>query len=176
MRFWTRWGRHVTDNLSAFGDGMLPAQESARVSKHLKHCESCVKAYDEVRFGAALASHLGRASAPDGLWSSIERGWEEQTPFSLSVKQQPSWLAIRRHRLAAAGAALALGLGVVALALMRFGLLHRANRPSGVSTGTSVGPGTTPPVVSTQFDLGAYVEPLRTASPGERYRLVSSAS
>ena len=177
MRFWTRWGRHVTDNLSAYGDGMLPAQESARVSEHLKQCESCAKEYDEVRFGAALASHLGRASAPEGLWSSIERGWEEQTPFSLSAKQQPFWLAIRRPRLAAAGAALALGLGVVALTLMRFGLLHRANRPSGVSTGTSVGgPGTAPPVVSTQFDLGAYLEPLRTASPEESYRLVSSAS
>src|SRR6516162_8907040 len=103
MRFWTRWRRHVTDDLSAFTDAMLPPEESARVSEHVKHCESCGKEYDEVRFGAALASHLGRASAPEGLWSSIERGWEEQTPFSLSAKQQPFWLAIRRHTLAAAG-------------------------------------------------------------------------
>ena len=59
MRFWTRWDRHVTDNLSAYGDGMLPAQESARVSEHLKQCESCAKEYDEVRFGAALAAIWG---------------------------------------------------------------------------------------------------------------------
>src|SRR6516225_5764672 len=178
MRLWTKWGRHATDDLSAFSDGMIPAEESARVSEHLMHCNSCGKEYEEVRFGAALASRLGRASAPDGLWSSIERRWEEErTPFSLSAKQQPFWLAIRRQRMAAAAAALALGLGVAALTLTRFGPLRRANRPSGASTGTSVGgPGTTAPVASTQFDLGAYLEPLRTASPEEGYRLVSMAS
>jgi len=175
MRFWTRWGRHVTDNLSAFGDGMLPAQESARVSEHLEHCKSCGKEYDEVRFGAALASHLGRASAPEGLWSSIERRWE-RTPFGSSAKQ-PFWLTIRPAWLAAGGAVFALGLGVVALTLTRFGVLHRANRPSGISMGTSVGgPRTTPAVASTQFDLGAYLEPLRTASPAQSYRLISAPS
>ena len=175
MRFWTRWGRHVTDDLSAFTDAMLPPEESARVSEHLKDCESCSKEYDEVRFGAALARHLGRASAPEGLWSSIERRWE-RTPFASSAKQ-PFWLVIRRPRLAAAEAILALSLGVVALTLTRFGVLHRANRPSGISMGTSVGgPRTTPAVASTQFDLGAYLEPLRTASPEQSYRLISAPS
>jgi len=50
---------------------MLPAQESARVSEHLKQCESCAKEYDEVRFGAALASRLGRASAPEDAPNAI---------------------------------------------------------------------------------------------------------
>jgi len=177
MRFWTQWGRHVTDDLSAFSDGMLRAQESARMSEHLMHCNSCGKEYEEVRFGAALASRLGRASAPEGLWSSIERRWEEErTPFALSAKQQPFWLTIRRRRLAA-GAVFALGLAVVALTLVRIGLLHRANRPSGVSMGTSVGgPRTTPAVASTQFDLGPYLEPLRVASLEQSYRLISAAS
>jgi len=176
MRFRTRWQTHVTDELSAFTDGMLPPQESARVSEHLKDCESCSKEYDEVRFGAALARHLARASAPEGLWSSIERRWEE-TPVVSSAKGQPFWLAIRRPRLAAAGVVLALGLGVVAATLVRIGLLHRANRPSGVAMGTSVGgPRTTPAVTSTQFDLGAYLEPLRAASPEQSYRLISAVS
>ena len=154
---------------------MLPPEESARVSEHLRHCESCRKEYDEVRFGAALARHLGRASAPEGLWSSIERRWE-RTPFGSSAKQ-PFWLVIRRPRLAAAEAILALSLGVVALTLTRFGVLHRANRPSGISMGTSVGGAwTTPAVASTQFDLGAYLEPLRTASPEQSYRLISARS
>jgi anti-sigma factor RsiW len=176
MRLWTKWGRHVADELSAFSDGMLPPQESARVSEHLKHCELCRKEYDEVRFGAALASHLGRASAPEGLWSSIEQRWG-RTPVALSAKQQPFWLAIRRHRLAAAGTVFALGLGVVALTLTRFGLLRRANRPSAVSMGTSVsGPRTPSAPASTKFDLGAYLEPLRAASLEQSYRLISAAS
>jgi hypothetical protein len=154
---------------------MLPPKESARVSEHLEHCKSCGKEYDEVRFGAALASHLGRASAPEGLWSSIERRWE-RTPFGSSAKQ-PFWLTIRPAWLAAGGAVFALGLGVVALTLTRFGLLHRANRASGISMGNSVGgPRTTPAVASTQFDLGAYLEPLRTASPEQSYRLISAPS
>ena len=175
MRFWKKWRRHTTNDLSAFSEGLLPAQESARVSEHLKGCESCGREYDEVRFGASLAAHLARTSAPEGLWSSIERRSAERTRVAWSAREQPRWLTVRRSRLAAAGAVLALGVGVVALT--RFGLLHHATSASRTSMGTAVGgPTSTPAAASALFDLGAYLEPLKAAAPEQSYRLVSTAS
>jgi putative zinc finger protein len=179
MRFWKRWEEHVTDDLSAYSDCMLPPQESARVSEHLKHCESCAHEYDEVRFAGTLARHLARASAPEGLWSSIERRWLERTTTAWSATEQSRWLTLRGSWLAGVGALLALSL--VLVALIRFDLPHRATRPPGTSEMTSVGTAaggskSTPAPALAHFNLGTYLETLKAASPEQSYRLVSAAS
>jgi len=174
MRIWKLWRRHVSDDLSAFLDGLLPQQEAARVTDHLRNCESCRREYDEVRFGAALATQLSRASAPAGLWSSIEQRWAERTTVALPAAEKPRWQTIRRPALAMAFSVLGLGLGVIALT--RFGLLHRSARPSHASRPSAVGGSRiTPAVSSPHLDLGPFLDPLGAASPEQSYRLISTA-
>jgi ferric-dicitrate binding protein FerR (iron transport regulator) len=63
--------RHVTRHLSAYLHEELPAAERRRVQMHLEECGGCRAAYEEVRFGAELASKLSITSAPDGVWREL---------------------------------------------------------------------------------------------------------
>jgi hypothetical protein len=68
------FGRHVTRHLSAYLHGELPAEERQRVEAHLRGCEPCRKACDEIRFGVHLLSQLSKTPAPDSLWHEIQAG------------------------------------------------------------------------------------------------------
>ena len=65
--------KHILRRLSAYHDGVLSADEKLRVEHHLGQCRHCRSAYDEIRFGARLASALTVSSAPASIWSDIHR-------------------------------------------------------------------------------------------------------
>jgi ferric-dicitrate binding protein FerR (iron transport regulator) len=65
-------GKHVTKNLSAYHHKELPMDEMARVETHLSECPKCRNAYEEIRFGARLASMLVTSQAPESIWNEID--------------------------------------------------------------------------------------------------------
>lgn len=153
MRFWRKWQGHVTDNLSAFADGVLPASQSERISEHLKACESCHQELEEIRFGAALAKHLTLMPAPEGLWNSLERRWAERAAAGSPPRAWRGWFAGRASRWAAASAAI-----VLLAAALTFVILQR--RPT--------------PAQAAPFELGPYLQSVETAPEEARVRAISS--
>jgi ferric-dicitrate binding protein FerR (iron transport regulator) len=67
------FGKHIIRHLSAYHDGELSAAESLRMQAHLKQCGKCRGAYEEIRFGARLASAVSISNAPDSAWSGLYR-------------------------------------------------------------------------------------------------------
>ncbi len=72
------FSRHVFDQLAAFAEHQLDASESVRVEAHLRACERCRTALEEVRRGIAFASELEAVPMPGELANrirtSLERG------------------------------------------------------------------------------------------------------
>jgi hypothetical protein len=69
----TMFGEHVTRHLSAYYHGELSAELHAQVQDHLRECARCRTKYDEIRFGASMASLLKPAAAPDSIWAAIQK-------------------------------------------------------------------------------------------------------
>jgi hypothetical protein len=63
---------YYKEKLSEFVNHELPNNERQTVAEHLLQCADCRKEHDEIKFGAALASRLQRADAPENLWRKIE--------------------------------------------------------------------------------------------------------
>jgi Putative zinc-finger/FecR protein len=66
--FWN----HVSKQLSAYCHGELRPEESRRVAEHLMSCRRCRDEYEEIKFGARLASQLTEEKAPAALWEELE--------------------------------------------------------------------------------------------------------
>ena len=66
------FSKHVIHNLSAYLDKELAASEYARVESHLRDCERCSAALQEIQFGAQVASSVSTKTAPEMLWRNIE--------------------------------------------------------------------------------------------------------
>ncbi len=66
--FWN----HVSKQLSAYYHGELRPEESRRVAEHLMGCRRCRDEYEEIKFGARLASQLTEEKAPAALWGELE--------------------------------------------------------------------------------------------------------
>lgn len=114
---------HVSRDLSAYRQNELPPGRAARVASHLRGCAACRAELEEISFGIRLAERLPVASAPEGMWSSIEDGLGSREKFS-----RP-----RTWRLAAAAVMLlAVAAGAAWYVAVRSPLdLHRASsRPS----------------------------------------------
>lgn len=150
MKFWNKFRPHVAEDLTAFCDGVLPAEESRRVGEHLRTCKSCQRDYEEIRFAMGLlASELTRVPAPSGVWDAIQDRWQERRREAHSPG--PRVLPLSNLR---TGAAFAGALAVITLAVfvvLRFGSPPRWTRP------------VQSPL---QFNLGDYINLVRTA-PGE---------
>lgn len=106
--------RHVSAKLSAYLHGQLAPDEASRVSEHLAHCQECQQEFAEITAGAELAGDLGSASAPDALWSSIQRSLQEAPAASPGQSfgwVWPKWprvaVAVTAVLLVTAGAAIA---------------------------------------------------------------------
>jgi hypothetical protein len=69
----TMFRKHVTQHLSAYLHGELPPELNARVADHLRECGRCRADYDEVGFGARMASLLTPSAAPESMWTDIHR-------------------------------------------------------------------------------------------------------
>lgn len=181
MKFWPKWpGRckQVVDHLSAFADGVLPADQSEHVSEHLEQCRSCREEYKEIRFGAAMATHLNSGKAPEGLWSSLVNRLEDDGVAPAASGSQ-GWQPMRW-----AAAAVLAGLVGVAAYLGVNRLASRSSRPMRASTSASASPGspasatnpsTLAPAGREQFDLAAYVAPVMAAPRDASFRVISAA-
>src|SRR5262249_14203768 len=64
---------HVTRQLTAYHHGEMSPSEKVRIETHLRACSECRAAYDEIRFGARLASTLSVSEAPASLWDELHR-------------------------------------------------------------------------------------------------------
>jgi ferric-dicitrate binding protein FerR (iron transport regulator) len=59
------FGKHIVKHLSAYHHRELTADHARRIDAHLRECASCRAAYEEIKFGAHLASFVKRVQAPD---------------------------------------------------------------------------------------------------------------
>lgn len=60
---------HVVKHLSAYLHMELSVPEALRIERHLSECSRCRAAYDEISYGAHLASFVRRVPAPEALRS-----------------------------------------------------------------------------------------------------------
>jgi hypothetical protein len=64
-------GTHVTQHLSAYLHNELPPDRHAQVGMHLQECARCRSSYDEIKFGARMASLLKPSSPPESMWADL---------------------------------------------------------------------------------------------------------
>ncbi len=64
--------KHYKEKLSSFVNHELPNDERQAIAEHLLLCADCRSEHDQIKFGAALASQLKQANAPENLWYKIE--------------------------------------------------------------------------------------------------------
>lgn len=69
---------HISNQLSAYCNDELPADESKRVAEHLLVCDRCHREYDAIKLGVSLASRLTPVSAPASMWAEIDRALHRQ--------------------------------------------------------------------------------------------------
>jgi len=93
---------HITEKLFAYLNHELPKEERQAIAEHLLQCESCRREHDEIKFGAALASNLKRADAPENLWNEIENALDGKKQSQTSLIPQFSFFNSRSLLTAAA--------------------------------------------------------------------------
>ncbi len=102
---------------------------------HLAQCKDCSAECDQIRFGMVMVLHLPRFEAPDALWESIERAFQENQTHAATP-------LFRRWRFALAAAML-----VVLAASVYWGIGHRVGtrwevvRLNGAPTMGTIGAG-----------------------------------
>jgi FecR protein/Putative zinc-finger len=101
---------HITEKLSAYLNHELPKEERQAIGEHILQCEICRKEHDEIKLGAALASHLKRADAPQAAWNEIEKALDGKGKTQVSLIPQISFFGSRAF---AAAAALLIGFGLI---------------------------------------------------------------
>ncbi len=65
--------KHVTQHLSAYCQGELPADLTPAVERHLANCARCQKEQQEIKRGIALAQQLQVGLAPAKLWTAVSQ-------------------------------------------------------------------------------------------------------
>jgi len=128
----------IQDNLSAYLDGELPAEDARQVERHVEECAVCRDLLRELRSVADVLGELPHESAPAGLTEELQsqverrlllaRGSEDRELVSgadraLARERPPAW-----PRVAAVAACLLLAVGVAVLLHDR---LDRASPPQG---------------------------------------------
>jgi hypothetical protein len=115
--------KHYKEKLSEFVDHELAGDERQAVAEHLLQCADCRAEHDRVKLGAAFASRLKQADAPEILWQKIERALDEKKEKAPLIYGLSFFGA---RGLAAAAAFLILG-GL--FAAVYFGFLRHAAPP-----------------------------------------------
>jgi len=101
MRF---WNRHVTARLAEYCDGRLTPREARRANLHVAQCSRCRAEVENFRFTAGLVKQLPIVTAPDGLWTAIDRA------SAAAAHQQGGRTSVARLRLATAMTLVIVGL------------------------------------------------------------------
>ena len=82
------FSNHVTEDLSAYCNGELPAEHSRQVAEHLIGRNQCRDQFEEIKLGVKLAECLPLRAAPESLWSDIQVHLPEHN--SLTVVSKPA--------------------------------------------------------------------------------------
>ncbi len=106
---------HITEKLSAYLNHELPTVERQSIAEHLLQCEQCRNEHDEIKFGAALASHLKQSDAPQHLWNEIENALDGKRQTKAALIPQ----MFNLRALSAALAVILIGFGVVYFGFLR---------------------------------------------------------
>ncbi len=117
---------HVHKQISAYLHGELPAEEARRVAEHLRDCGRCRSEFEEIEFGAQLASQLQRERAPESLWAELESAISSQRTGAENAKaaQRASVFVWPPVKVALTGVT------VVAIAVLTFVYLGRRSEQS----------------------------------------------
>ena len=170
---------HITDRLSEYCLGQLPADESSRIAAHLMACRECRQEYDDVKLGVQLAKQLEVVEAPDSLWNGIMAG-RVGTPSIARARTLDR--NVRRWRVAASIALLIGGGGIAAwtVASMRAARWSVATLTGAPSIGSDVVQGetrleagdwlVTDSVSSARVTVGRIGD--ADVAPGSRLRLI----
>ena len=67
------FSRHSSENLTAYVDGRLAAEEARGVEAHLKDCARCREELELVRTGIEVIGQMPVVIAPEVVWEEIER-------------------------------------------------------------------------------------------------------
>lgn len=86
--------RHYKEQLSAFVDQELSAEDRQMIAEHLLHCESCRSEYHLVKFGSVLAARISPADAPENVWRSIDEGIRDESTPRLDAFAKPRWFDV----------------------------------------------------------------------------------
>jgi hypothetical protein len=88
---------HVTDRLSDYLDGDLPAAGHAQVDAHLRDCDACRRVLDELRSIAGAAAALPGGMPGSDLWPGIAerigRAPAQALPFAAAPRRRFSFTA-----------------------------------------------------------------------------------
>jgi len=104
---------HITEKLSAYLNHELPQVEQQAVGEHLLNCQNCRNEHNEIKFGAALASNLKRADAPENLWNEIENDLDGRKQSQISLISSQFSFFNSRGWLAAAALLVVCGLATI---------------------------------------------------------------
>jgi FecR protein/Putative zinc-finger len=110
------FGNHVSKELSAYCNGELTHRDAQRVAGHLLRCRRCREEYQEIKLGVQFASRLSPVEAPSILWREVESLLDRREGGNRSEGAR-GWtiFRLRPFKFAAAGMALMLSVGLVAL-------------------------------------------------------------
>jgi hypothetical protein len=87
--------RHYKEQLSAFVNQELSAEDRQTIAEHLLHCESCRSEYQQAKLGSGLASRLTAADAPENVWTLIESEIRGDATPRLEAFARPRWFDLR---------------------------------------------------------------------------------
>jgi FecR protein/Putative zinc-finger len=116
------FSKHVRKDLSAYCNGELMPHEAQRLAEHLIACSRCRTELEEIKAGVRLAEQLPKYSAPDSIWSELERLKNQSGRESLRGRSRFSFW---QPQIAAVAAVL-----IFALGLSLFLMLRGSSKPS----------------------------------------------
>ncbi len=95
------------EQISAWLDGQLEAQQAEQVDQHLRQCETCRRFQEELASAASLFRNMEMLEPPPHLWTRISANLEHP-----ETRNSFAWLRqLYRNELMAVAAALALMIG-----------------------------------------------------------------
>ena len=92
--------KHYKETLSEFVNHESAPDERRTIAEHLLLCADCRAEHDQIKRGAALASHLKSSDAPENLWNKIETALDTKEK---KVSLPPSFAFFSFRALAAGG-------------------------------------------------------------------------
>jgi hypothetical protein len=158
--------KHYKEKLSGFVNHELTQDERQAIAEHLLQCGECRAEHDEIKLGAALASEIKQAGAPENLWHRIEN--------SLDGRREKASLfptfAFFSLRGLAAGLLIVCGLAAIYFVFLRSGSPEIAKKE------TQNANAELPRVISTPNELAANQNANQTAQTNVANQTLTNAN